>query len=160
MISLHAKTSPRRPSSRAPWIACRHRTIRVTAECRHRFRFRSLRARDQRSQEPAEAGGGARAGCRAACQRCRHGPRRRRGEGPRHRDGARGPSQAKASLAAAIPQVAPAADTAELDRLKELVAKQEASLEEKTKALGGQGGRGRSQGGPACRARCAHHVSQ
>lgn len=43
--------------------------------------------------------------------------------------------QAKASLAAAIPQVAPAADTAELDRLKELVAKQEASLEEKTKAL-------------------------
>ena len=33
--------------------------------------------------------------------------------------------QAKASLAAAIPQVAPAADTAELDRLKELVAKQE-----------------------------------
>lgn len=42
--------------------------------------------------------------------------------------------QAKASLAAAIPQVAPAADTAELDRLKELVAKQEASLEEKTKA--------------------------
>lgn len=36
--------------------------------------------------------------------------------------------QAKASLAAAIPQVAPAADTAELDRLKELVAKQEASL--------------------------------
>ena len=39
--------------------------------------------------------------------------------------------QAKASLAAAIPQVAPAADTAELDRLKELVAKQEASLEEK-----------------------------
>lgn len=37
--------------------------------------------------------------------------------------------QAKASLAAAIPQVAPAADTAELDRLKELVAKQEASLE-------------------------------
>lgn len=43
--------------------------------------------------------------------------------------------QAKASLAAAIPQVAPATDTAELDRLKELVAKQEASLEEKTKAL-------------------------
>ena len=43
--------------------------------------------------------------------------------------------QAKASLAAAIPQVAPAADTAELDRLTELVAKQEASLEEKTKAL-------------------------
>lgn len=41
--------------------------------------------------------------------------------------------QAKASLAAAIPQVAPAADTAELDRLKELVAKQEASLEEKTR---------------------------
>lgn len=35
--------------------------------------------------------------------------------------------QAKASLAAAIPQVAPAADTAELDRLKELVAKQEAA---------------------------------
>lgn len=33
--------------------------------------------------------------------------------------------QAKASLAAAIPQVAPAVDTAELDRLKELVAKQE-----------------------------------
>ena len=33
--------------------------------------------------------------------------------------------QAKASLAAAIPQVTPAADTAELDRLKELVAKQE-----------------------------------
>lgn len=30
--------------------------------------------------------------------------------------------QAKASLAAAIPQVAPAADTAELDRLKELVS--------------------------------------
>ena len=44
--------------------------------------------------------------------------------------------QAKASLAAAIPQVAPAADTGDgLDRLKELVAKQEASLEEKTKAL-------------------------
>ncbi len=31
--------------------------------------------------------------------------------------------QAKASLAAAIPQVAPAADTAELDRLKEIVSK-------------------------------------
>lgn len=43
--------------------------------------------------------------------------------------------QAKASLAAAIPQAVPAVDTAELDRLKELVAKQEASIEEKTKAL-------------------------
>lgn len=39
--------------------------------------------------------------------------------------------QAKASLAAAIPQVTSAADAGEIERLKELVAKQEASIEEK-----------------------------
>ena len=50
---------------------------------RHRFRFRSLRARDQRSQESAEAGRGARPGCRAARER-------RRGQGPQHRNGACG----------------------------------------------------------------------
>lgn len=43
--------------------------------------------------------------------------------------------QAKASLAAAIPQVTSAADAGEIERLKELVAKQEASIEEKIKAL-------------------------
>lgn len=43
--------------------------------------------------------------------------------------------QAKANLAAAIPQVVTSTDTSEIDRLKELLAKQEASLEEKTKAL-------------------------
>lgn len=68
--------------------------------------------------------------------------------------------QAKASLAAAIPQVAPAADTAELDRLKELVAKQEASLEEKTKALAAKEAEVAAKEAQLCRARCAHHVSQ
>lgn len=43
--------------------------------------------------------------------------------------------QAKASLAAAIPQVTSTADAGEIERLKELVAKQEASIEEKIKAL-------------------------
>lgn len=67
---------------------------------------------------------------------------------------------ADASVAAPIVAAVNSVSDDEIERLKALVAKQEASLEEKTKALARQGSRGRSKGGADCRARRSHHVSE
>lgn len=140
MISLHAKTSPRRPSSRAPWIAraldCMQASydsgnggmpVTGSGSGASEQEINDLKNQLKQAEERAQA----------AEQRANDAVMARDAAEAKARDTATelAAEQAKASLAAAIPQVAPAADTAELDRLKELVAKQEASLEEKTKAL-------------------------